>query len=50
MKKNDIDEMIELMDLQKKLMYRGFDYLNLRFLDSLRAEVDFRIERLKREK
>lgn len=38
---------IELLNLQKALRYRGYDKLELTYLNKLRAEVEREVERAK---
>ena len=41
-----LDEMGELLDLKHKIWYFGFGKLNLKNLEPLRYEVQFRIDKL----
>lgn len=41
-----IQEMGELLDLKRKITYFGFDKLNLKNLEPLRYETQFRIDKL----
>ena len=44
--RSDVHEMVLLSHLQIELRHIGYDVLNLRNLDPLRTEVEYRILRL----
>jgi hypothetical protein len=43
---NKVTEMGELLDLKSKIWYVGFNSLNLKNLEPLRYEVQYRIDKL----